>query len=189
MIYDMDYDQNNPIWKLVRILGATTLLADREHYVADSLQHLFGLSSLALIGPSGDAWQIKDPRFQDTKEDFQKQNLYDFLLNGTELSRGYAHLGDDWTGSFLRIAYIPRPPLLRADGAFPGEFVQLYLKVGKDETAGGISRSLIIQRALVMRSSCGLTPVTISRIVWACVARMRFSAARCWPALIWCMGI
>jgi mannose-6-phosphate isomerase-like protein (cupin superfamily) len=132
-----DYNQNNPIWKLVRILEATTLLADREHYVAASLQHLFGLSSLALIGPSGDAWQIKDPRFQDTKEDFQKQNLYDFLLNGTELSRGYAHLGDDWTGSFLRIAYIPRPPLLRADGAFPGEFVQLYLKVGKDETAGG----------------------------------------------------
>jgi len=128
-----NYSQNNPIWKLIRVLEATTLQADREHYLADSLQHLFGLQNLALIGPSGDAWQTKDPRGQDVKEDFQKQNLYDFVLNGTELSRGYARAGD-WTGSFLHIAYVPRPPLVGTDGVFSGEFVQLYLKVGDDET-------------------------------------------------------
>lgn len=128
-----NYNQNNPIWKLVKVLEATILQADREHYVAESLQHLFGVQDLALIGPSGDDWQNKDPRFQDVKEDFQKQNLYDFVLNGTEITRGYAHAGD-WTGSFLRIAYVPRPPLVASDGSFPGESVRLYLRVGQDET-------------------------------------------------------
>jgi len=128
-----NYNQNNPIWKLVKVLEATQLHADREHYLPETLQHLFGLRELALIGPSGDEWQNKDPRFQDIKEDFQKQNLYDFILNGTEITRGYAHAGD-WTGSFLRIAYVPQPPLLGSDGVFPGDSVRLYLRVGQDET-------------------------------------------------------
>jgi mannose-6-phosphate isomerase-like protein (cupin superfamily) len=128
-----NYNQNNPIWKLVKVLEATNLQADREHYLPESLQHLFGLQELALIGPSGDEWQTKDPRQQDFKEDFQKQNLYDFVLNGTEITRGYARAGD-WIGSFLRIAYVPRPPLIGPDGVFPGEAVRLYLKVGQDET-------------------------------------------------------
>jgi mannose-6-phosphate isomerase-like protein (cupin superfamily) len=128
-----DYSQNNPIWKLVKVLEATNPQADREHYLPASLQHLFGLRDLALIGPSGGDWQNKDPRVQDVKEDFQKQNLYDFVLNGTEITRGYAQAGD-WTGSFLRIAYVPQSPLVAADGSFPGESVRLYLRVGKDET-------------------------------------------------------
>jgi mannose-6-phosphate isomerase-like protein (cupin superfamily) len=128
-----NYSQNNPIWKLVKVLEATNPQADREHYLPESLQHLYGLQDLALIGPSGDDWQNKDPRFQDVKEDFQKQNLYDFALNGTEITRGYAHAGD-WTGSFLRIAYVPRPPLRGPSGAFPGESVRLYLRVGQDDT-------------------------------------------------------
>jgi mannose-6-phosphate isomerase-like protein (cupin superfamily) len=132
-----NYNQNNPIWKLVKVLEATNLQADREHYLPDSIQHLFGLQELALIGPSGDGWQNTDPRFQDVKEDFQKQNLYDFVLNGTEISRGYART-NDWTGSFLRIAYIPRPPLVDSSGAFPGEFVRLYLKVGQHETGANL---------------------------------------------------
>ena len=113
-----NYNQNNPIWKLVRAPEAARLQADREHYIAESLQHLFGLDGLALIGPSGNAWEVKDPRLQDNKEDFQKQNLYEFTLNGTELSRGYASAGN-WTGSFLRIAYTPRAPLVGAERRIP----------------------------------------------------------------------
>lgn len=128
-----NYSQNNPIWKLVKVLEQTQFHADREHYLPETLQRLFGLEEVALIGPSGDEWQNKDPRLQNIKEDFQKQNLYDFILNGTEVTRGYAHAGD-WTGSFLRIAYVPRPPLLGSDGVFPGDSVRLYLKIGQDET-------------------------------------------------------
>ncbi|AMA60158.1 cupin domain-containing protein [Bradyrhizobium sp. CCGE-LA001] len=128
-----NYNQNNPIWKLVNVLEASNLQADREHYLPESLQHLFGLQELALVGPSGDDWQTTDPRFQDIKEDFQKQNLYDFVLNGTEITRGYAQAGE-WTGSFLRIAYVPRRPLVDPDGVFPGKSVQLYLRIGQDET-------------------------------------------------------
>lgn len=128
-----NYDQNNPIWKLVKVLEATTLLADREHYLPETLQHLFGLESLALLGPSGDDRDRKDPRLQDVKEDFQKQNVYDFVLTGTEITRGFARVGD-WIGSLLRIAYVPRSPLVGSDGVFPGDFVRLYLKVGENET-------------------------------------------------------
>lgn len=128
-----NYDQNNPIWKLVKVLEATTLLADREHYLPETLQHLFGLESLALLGPSGDDRDRKDPRLQDVKEDFQKQNIYDFVLSGTEITRGFARVGD-WVGSFLRIAYVPRSPLVGSDGVFPGDSVRLYLKVGENET-------------------------------------------------------
>lgn len=128
-----NYDQNNPIWKLVKVLEAVNPQADREHYLPETLQHLFGLDSLALLGPSGDDRERKDPRLQDVKEDFQKQNLYDFVLTGTEITRGYARAGD-WIGSFLRLSYVPRPPLIGPDGIFPGDSVRLYLKVGRDET-------------------------------------------------------
>jgi mannose-6-phosphate isomerase-like protein (cupin superfamily) len=128
-----NYDQNNPIWKLVKVLEAVTPQADREHYLPETLQHLFGLESLALLGPSGDDRDQKDPRRQDVKEDFQKQNLYDFVLTGTEITRGFARAGD-WIGSFLRISYVPRSPLVGPDGVFPGDSIRLYLKVGQDET-------------------------------------------------------
>ncbi|MFA9352862.1 hypothetical protein, partial [Escherichia coli] len=65
--------------------------------------------------------------------DFQKQNLYDFVLTGTEITRGFARAGD-WIGSFLRISYVPRSPLVGPDGVFPGDSIRLYLKVGQDET-------------------------------------------------------
>ncbi|WP_407114500.1 hypothetical protein [Bradyrhizobium sp. LMG 9283] len=128
-----NYDQNNPIWKLVKILEAVNPQADREHYLPETLQHLFGLESLALLGPSGDDRDHKDPRLQDVKEDFQKQNLYDFVLTGTEITRGFAQAGN-WIGSFLRIAYVPRAPLVGPDGVFPGDSVRLYLRVGESET-------------------------------------------------------
>lgn len=127
-----NYNDKNPVWKLVRVCEATVLAADREHYLPETLQHLFGLQELVLVGPAGADWQISDPRQQDNKNDFQKQNIHDFLLNGTEISRGYACAGP-WEGSFLRIAYLPRDPLVGPDGVFPGAAVQLDLRVG----AGG----------------------------------------------------
>lgn len=128
-----NYDQNNPIWKLIKVLEAVNSQADREHYLPETLQHLFGLEGLALLGPSGDDRDEKDPRRQNVKEDFQKQNLYDFVLTGTEITRGFARAGD-WIGSFLRVSYVPRSPLVGPDGVFPGDSVRLYLKIGQDET-------------------------------------------------------
>lgn len=130
-----NYNKDNPVWELVRAVEGTGLAAGREHYLADSLHHLFPVRALALYGPSGDAWAVRDPRLQDNKNDFQKQNVRAFELAGTQLVRGWAHAGD-WTGPFLRLSYLPSPgsPLLRPGGVYPGENLRLYLRVGSVST-------------------------------------------------------
>lgn len=131
-----NYDKNNPVWTLARMVEEVGLAADREHYLADSLEYLFPIESVALYGPSGDQWEIRDPRQQDNKNDFQKQNIRELTLTGTHIVRGYAHAGD-WTGAFLHIAFTPGPgsPLVGADGIYRGESVKLFLKVASTGSA------------------------------------------------------
>ncbi len=126
-----NYDKDNPIWRVIRAVEETAFAAEREHYLVDSLQFLLPVASIALYGPAGDQWEIRDPRLQDNKNDFQKQNLRDFTLTGVRLTRGFAAAGG-WCGSFLQVSYTPLPgtPLLGTDGAYRGDVVRLYLEVG-----------------------------------------------------------
>ena len=110
----------------------STFAADRQHYVADSLQYLFPIGSLALLRPVGRRWNVKDPRQQDDKNDFQKQNLKEFTLAGIEIARGFAAIGEEWIGSFLSVSYVPLPgsPLLGGDAIYRGDSVRMFVKVG-----------------------------------------------------------
>ena len=126
-----NYDKNNPIWRIVQAVEGLELAADREHYLSDTIQHLLPIRSLALYGPSGDQWQVRDPRQQDNKNDFQKQNIHELTLAGTQVARGFAH-AKDWSGCFLHLSYAPATgsPLLGEDGVYRADTVKLYLRVG-----------------------------------------------------------
>jgi mannose-6-phosphate isomerase-like protein (cupin superfamily) len=130
-----DYNSGNPVQKVLRAIEDTSLAAEREHYLADSLEYLLPVSSMALYGPSGADWQQADPRQQENKNDFQKQNLRDVQFAGLRLTRGFATTGG-WTGSFLAIAYVPLPgsPLAGPTGIYTGDAVLLYLEVGASGT-------------------------------------------------------
>src|SRR4051812_16274505 len=130
-----NYDKDNPIWRIVQAVEALELCADREHYLPETIQHLLPIQHLALYGPSGDQWQIKDPRQQDNKNDFQKQNIRTFTLTGTQIARGFAN-AKDWSGGFLHLSYAPTPnsPLLGEGGIYQSDSVLLYLRVGSSAT-------------------------------------------------------
>ena len=130
-----NYAKNNPIWLLVSQVEATELSAGREHYLADSLQYVFPIAELALYGPSGDAWEVRDPRQQQNKNDFQKQNIRALKLTGMSIVRGYARAGD-WVGPFLHLAYDPPgdSPLSASSQTRNAE-LRLFLKVGATATA------------------------------------------------------
>lgn len=134
-----DYDKDNPIWGLVQAVEEVDLAAEREHYMADSLQHLLPIASVALHGPSGDQWQVRDPRQQDNRNDFQKQNLRSYTLAGTRLVRGFAAAGA-WSGSFLQVSHAPTPssPLLGADGVYRGARLDLFLRIGDANTGDAL---------------------------------------------------
>ena len=131
-----NYNKENPIWRLVERIEAVNLAAGREYYVADSIQYLFPIDRVALYGPGGDAWEVRDPRNQENKNDFQKQNIHDYRLTGVEIARGYVHV-DGWTGAFLHLSCTPvdGSPLLDADGSYPGEALTLWLRT--DDTGAG----------------------------------------------------
>jgi len=129
-----DYERNNPVSRLLTAIEGVELSAERQHYVVDSVQYLFPFSDAVLYGPSGDQSHVTDPRQQDNKNDFQKQNLQDFQLGATQLTRGYATAGD-WTGPFLHISYTPAlESPLAGGGTYRDATVLLYLKVGKSDT-------------------------------------------------------
>ena len=98
-----NYNRENPVAKLIAAVEATELAAERHHYLADSVQYLFPFSRTALYGPTGDAWQTRDPRLQDNKNDFQKQNVRIIDFTETQIARGYAQAGD-WSGPFLHLS-------------------------------------------------------------------------------------
>ena len=131
-----DYDSNNPIMRIVHQIEDTDLVAEREHYLPDSIQHLMPYADAGLWGPShtGDPQQ-SDPYQQDDKNDFQKQNINTFKLGDMSFVRGYATAGD-WTGVFLKVSYTdgPHTELWKAAQGNIGTSLRLWIRVGATAT-------------------------------------------------------
>jgi mannose-6-phosphate isomerase-like protein (cupin superfamily) len=95
------------------LLQRINFVAERDCYLANLAQYLIAYDSLELYGPSGPQWDVVDPREQDNKEDFQKQNVRDFRCTDTWIARGWATTHTDsnpddtktWTGPFLFFSY------------------------------------------------------------------------------------
>lgn len=133
---DPNYNDNNPLLKLIRIHETLQLAAEREHYAHDLLQVLYPFESLELYGPASPDHQVLNPAQQDSKSDFQKQNIQNFTLGDTIITRGWATV-DEWTGAFLRISYRggPDSKLSQASGHTLTDTIRLYLKVGESSTS------------------------------------------------------
>jgi mannose-6-phosphate isomerase-like protein (cupin superfamily) len=126
-----NFKVDNPLNRLMSILETVELAAERECYLLNSVQHLIAYDYLELYGPSGDQWNVTDPRLQDNKEDFQKQNISDFRCTDARLARGWATV-DGWTGPFLLLSYRggPDSKLSAAAGHDLGPAIKAYVKVG-----------------------------------------------------------
>ncbi|MFO0818647.1 MAG: hypothetical protein U1A77_11940 [Pirellulales bacterium] len=130
-----NYDDDNPLHRLIAVFESLELAAEREHYAHDALQVLFPYETLELYGPSGNNSQVLDAKQQDFV-DFQKQNIKSFTLGDTSITRGWVTV-DDWTGPFLRISYRGGPDsrLSQAANHQLGPSIRLYLQVGKTSTS------------------------------------------------------
>ncbi|MDJ0865849.1 MAG: cupin domain-containing protein [Myxococcota bacterium] len=130
-----DYDRGNSLRALLALLARAELAAGREHYYASELQYLFPFEFLDLYGPAGADSEILDPRIQDNKEDFQKQNVRAFRTTDTMLIRGWAAAGEQRV-PFLRLSYRGGPDSLlsQESGHRLGSHIQLWLQVGQRST-------------------------------------------------------
>lgn len=130
-----DYNSGNPLAKLLGLVEQAQFAAEREHYLTEHTQYLFPYSALTLYGPQGAAADVLEPTRQDSKTDFQKQNLKDFLCTDTQLCRGLVAVGD-WIGPFLRASYRAGPDsaLSQAAGHDLGPTLKLWIKVGSNST-------------------------------------------------------
>jgi mannose-6-phosphate isomerase-like protein (cupin superfamily) len=106
------------------------LAAEREHYRSESLQFLFPFKFLSLYGPSASP-DVLDPREQDDKNDFQKQNVQNFSASDCQLVRGWVVAGN-WQGPFLSISYRGGPDtiLSQRSGHQLGDRILLWLRIG-----------------------------------------------------------
>jgi hypothetical protein len=131
-----DYNQHNPTTAVLNLIESAPLAAGRENYPFEDLQFLFPIRNLTLYGPSAPVSAILDPKQQDNKLDFQKQNVAGFEASDTQIIRGRILLGD-WEGAFLRLSYRAGPDSVLAAAAAPeslGASIQLWLKVGTRAT-------------------------------------------------------
>jgi len=126
-----NYSTGNPLQKLLGLVQRLPLAAEREHYWPASLQHLIPFERLELYGPNSPNADVLDPRQQDDKQDFQKQNLRDFDTSDTTVTRGWVTAGG-WTGLFLHLSYRggPDSQLSRLAQGQLGESIKLWLQVG-----------------------------------------------------------
>jgi mannose-6-phosphate isomerase-like protein (cupin superfamily) len=122
----------------MRIVERSELSAERDFYLAESLQYLVPFSHLELYGPA--AGTNHDPKSQDDKNDFQKQNVAAFRTTDTILTRGLASTGD-WTGPFLRFSYRAGPDakLSQLTGMQLGDRIRVWANVGGTATAQALS--------------------------------------------------
>ncbi|WP_042693799.1 hypothetical protein [Azospirillum sp. B506] len=126
----LSYNNDNPLLMLMDRIQDARFAVDREWYLRDHLEYLFSIGTLEFYGPQGgDADQL-DPKAQDNKTDFQKQNVKSFTLAPTQLVRGWVSTGETIC-PFLRISYQagPETPLWRAIGGSPGTPIRLWLRV------------------------------------------------------------
>ena len=135
-----DYDSNNSMVALMNVVQRIELAAERDFYLTESLQHLVPFSHLELYGPSGGSTNV-DPRSQDNKNDFQKQNVALFRTTDTLITRGFATTaieptGKGWTGPFLRFSYRAGPDskLSQLAGMQLGERIRVWAKIGDRTT-------------------------------------------------------
>ena len=136
---DPNYQDHNPVIRMMTTWAKAELAADREHYDAGSLDFLFPYRDLALYGPKPPNSNVLDPRQQDDKQDFQKQNIASFNLGDCWLARGYA-AADPWDGSFLKLSYSASPYTVlaeraRAAGKSLGSSIRAWIRVGNNMTA------------------------------------------------------
>ena len=131
-----NYNKGNSLVALMRLMEQVQLAVDREWYLRDHLQYLFPVDTLELYGPSGADADVLNPEQQDSKTDFQKQNVKSFRTSAPSLVRGWVTTGD-WTGPFLRLSYQAGPdsPLWKAKGGSPGSTLKLWVKVGATATS------------------------------------------------------
>jgi hypothetical protein len=129
-----NYDSENSMMALMRIVERLELACEREFYLSESLQHLVPFSLLELYGPSGGSTTL-DPRQQDNKNDFQKQNVARFRTTDTTVTRGFATAGD-WTGPFVRLSYRAGPDskLSQLTGMRLGDRIRVWAKIGDTAT-------------------------------------------------------
>ncbi|MDC7787631.1 hypothetical protein PQJ75_12510 [Rhodoplanes sp. TEM] len=145
-----DYNSDNPLVRLIGYAEAQHLAAARHYYLTDDLQALVPFSELTLAGPQGADADILDPTRQDSKNDFQKQNVRDFLVTDTYILRGWVTTSA-WRDlenvdpqparivPFIKLSYRAGPDSKLAElmGGLPGKTIRLFLKVnGRD--AGGL---------------------------------------------------
>jgi hypothetical protein len=106
-----NYNSQNPLFKLLGMLEAAQLAAEREYYLTEQLQYLFPFAELEMYGPAGADYTVLDPARQDNKTDFQKQNVHDFRATDTYLLRGWVQI-EDTSFPFLRLSYRGGPDSL-----------------------------------------------------------------------------
>jgi mannose-6-phosphate isomerase-like protein (cupin superfamily) len=125
-----NYNIQNPIFKLLGMLEAVQLAAEREYYLTEQLQYLFPFAKLEMYGPAGSDYTILDPVRQDNKTDFQKQNVRDFHATDTHLIRGWVRIGNT-SFPFLRLSYRGGPDSLLSQATHRqlGESIQLWINV------------------------------------------------------------
>jgi mannose-6-phosphate isomerase-like protein (cupin superfamily) len=111
-----DYDKDNALLTLLAVVEKVRLAAERECYDAGSLQHLLPHTFLELWGPSPPDTDNLDPKTQDNKTDFHKQNVRRFTLADTQAARGWAAAGD-WRGPFLSLTYRGGPDSALSEAA------------------------------------------------------------------------
>lgn len=130
-----DYDQDNPLLKLMSWIEDQELGADLEFYVYNQLQYLFPIKALSFYGPSGGNADVLDPEQQDVKTDFQKQNVKDVIAADSRLLRGTVDVGGT-RFPMLRVSYSGGPDsVLARQAGLLGDHIQLFIKVGSVQSA------------------------------------------------------
>jgi mannose-6-phosphate isomerase-like protein (cupin superfamily) len=126
-----DYDRGNSLVKLLGVMEHAELAAERQTYIAHSLEYLFPINKLEFYGPAGADFLNLNPAAQDNKNDFQKQNVRDFTLADTHLIRGWTTVGDAVL-PFLRVSYRggPDTTLSQMTGHNLGQRIKVWLRVG-----------------------------------------------------------
>ncbi|MEH0155559.1 hypothetical protein V6R21_15540 [Limibacter armeniacum] len=132
-----NYNVKNPVWKLAGLVQKVDMAAEREFYLGDSLDYLFPFRHLVLYNEAGkEAGPVVEPRDQDNKNDFQKQNIKDFIIEHFYLVRGYATV-EGKAYPFLKVSYDAGTgtPLSEATGHNLGKYLHVWLKVRDNQVA------------------------------------------------------